>query len=367
MKWDSIDHINDTEKVWISNGDHAMFERAGYGILRFDQNVGEIIFSEENTPKWYQNTTTYNEIRSKRWAGHDSYENFVYTYQYPHAAFANWFNMTTFSPDGSVAGHELSVSGIPVNATATPDYTFGDEDTTVVWLDTYLYDKALHDTGDEKFAEAVVQEMHNMTSEGSGSGSIEIWMNKTALEFRQGFISLENIPIMEIPRYHMLGRDALMEYNMTAGFSGERIIHLLGEFEEPYHETVNLFSNNRVNVSRVISGNLTTDLIRFNTTEYFGDVATVQVGGRTYEHDTICSEVCTVSAGDDVEIILTNKWGGTASAGVDAVVFPQNRTVDEIWDNTQWLVLVIGVFTVVSFIIIKSVMRIFKTRELQNS
>ncbi len=362
LKWDSIDHINGTDHApWVSSGDHAMFEVAGYGVLRLNQEIADAILTGENERRWYENTTTYNTINSDEWAGHENYENFEYTYQYPHTPFAEWYNMVAYTADGKIDQIPMTVSAVPINSTDNSNYEFGDRDRITVWLDDYLHDKTVHDTGDEHFATAVVDDTYQMSLEGSGTGTLEMWQNKTGLEFSKGFVTLGDLKILEIPMYDALDMDAKMQFDMTAG-GANKAFNFIPDFENPHNEIVNINDQNTIDAHRVVYGNATTSLIEFAMQKHFGDVVTVKAGDKIHEYGTVCDEMCSVTDHEQVLIEVENGWGGKASHTVNAAS-PAERVRDseQVFENaTEYLIFIFSM-ALLAFVVYKAVSRVIRS------
>ncbi len=184
LEWDSIDHILGMNKTeWTSeytgtnsvdfsyipesSGDgHAIFYGAAYGILRFAQEISDLILDPTHYNKWYHDTQIYNEIASDRWGGYDSFMNWNYTYRYPHTPFSQWVNMTSYNSDGFPSNSELTISidsTYTHGATNIPDLPDKLNEkkflNVIVPMDEYMMAKTFHDSEDPYFAAGVFQEM----------------------------------------------------------------------------------------------------------------------------------------------------------------------------------------------------------------
>ena len=206
LAWHSAGHVNGTDPgAFHSTGDgHAMFEGAGYGIVRLWQGLSGIVLDGDGRRNLYANVTTLNTVASDGFAGHGSYGLFNYTYRYPHAPLAMWYNMTLHGPDGAaVQGVRMSVEATVLRAggqrhpgarlerhggrPVRPDAAGG---VTVAEVDAYMYAKSLRDTGDPHLAAAARDDaygMGNAAAGGEGDGTLGMWLNRTGLEFRAGY------------------------------------------------------------------------------------------------------------------------------------------------------------------------------------
>ena len=390
LKWDSISHINGTNPDgWLSMYDgvgngHAMFENDGYGILYLAQELSHIILDEKMTRKFYTNTTTYNNISSDRWAGYDSFQNWNYTYQYPHAPFAQWFEMSAYNPDGTIYNDiSLAVNVTIPDVTHKADMIYDmpeipafwgsglpDIQNVVMMLDEYILAKTLHDTNDENFAVGIRDDLYPMTNYMSGNGTILLWMNKTGLEFPLGYVPRGDI--LGMSRYDAFGYVAGMNIHMTAQDSEEylRSEHIpkseIIPFERyiafdfhgtKYHEKFMLGEGNDMLTS------ISTDsgLVRIILPEYFGSVAKITLDGKNHDSNIRCNPDCITSAPDGGLLKAYNVWGGSASIYLEPTTptIPKNPK-DALVNNADYMILA-GVISIISYLIFTALKNIWKT------
>ena len=332
LQWDSVGHINATHphtdrdggtdnyspgESWHTTGKgHAMFSGQGYGILRLAQSISELILGEHNSKNWYYNATTYNEIASDRWAGHDSYRNWNYTYQYPHTPFAQWYNMTSYNSNLDTADNSLAVKmAAHYTHTARDIPIFPDDKNVIVSVRDYMYAKTLHDTDNEMFAEGIRGEMHPMTNNAAGIGTLSMWVNKTAIEFPAGYVPEPGILGLSI--YHSLDGDAPMMLYMTAG-DADVIASYTFEFWNDMHLEFGQGGGWELDARRLTSAGDDTGAARLSVHEKFGEVSEITVDGVYSGGGGIdCHPSCIVTVPLNGTVEAYNRWGGTAATVLD--------------------------------------------------
>ncbi len=347
LEWDGIGHVDGTDQSrWESRGKHAMFTGDGYGILRLAQELSPIAMLQENVEKWYVNATTYNEIASDRWAGHESYRNWNYTYQYPHSPFAHWYNMSAHSWDGAVVPTQLTsaVYVLDVSNTAgnIPDFPPPGSN-VVVMLDEYVYAKALHDTGDDHFATGVRDETHGMLNRASGAGEAAMWMNKTALEFPHGYVPEGGI--LNMTRYDAFDMDA--RYHAVMGAGAERLDRgFMFEFESAgYREMLTQESGAPLEAERMRGLHGEAGLVRVHAPEWMNTVRSATVDGAEVASQVECYPPCVLVARHGGELRLENVWGGSAVADLEPESGVSPEPFAERVDSSAelvWLVMAAG-------------------------
>ncbi len=301
-------------RPYMSHGRHAMFEYDGYGVIRFEQPLTDIVFDRDNAERFYENVTVHNRVAVENWAGYDSYVNYDYVYQYPHATFAAWYNMTAYTND-------RSVSTVPLNATETilgiPIDRNGDmvlkDDNITIMLDEYVYAKTLHDTGDRWFAQWALHEVYDMENDGYGIGTLAIWLKKTVLEFAPGYsFDRPGQNILDAPKYDAFEFGAPTTISMsTPTHTVDRLF--VTEFMHPHHEEfVSSTSYKEVNMTRIRDGNIMT----FSTDHWWGNTKYVINGGDRYLFEGDCSSGCILAMIHGGDIHVENEWGSKMNATV---------------------------------------------------
>ena len=351
--------------AFSSNGPHAVFAKAGYGVVRFTQEIGQDFLEGANRYRGYENVTTNNLLASDFWAGNDSLLLVNYTYQYPHAYMAAWFHITAYgASDYNIPYIDWSA---PVGVIIYPDaYTHDrhsdfeeyDDGLIRVWIDDYLWAKTMHDTGDESFADAVANDTYVMAGSGSGTGKIAVWMNKTTLEFVEGVADLYSDgaqSILDIPRYYT--------FDMPAQFSAWVIVDerfrnvtIPWEYYFDYHEVAN--TNGGLDVPHARQGG---DEVWFRTGTEFGIVDYVLVDGLPavfYGND--CSDGCTFSSvPGTVDIDIVNIWGGNASFTLRAADAPPEHVgaEDVLLSDDRWFLILTVITTAAAIYFIIRVLK----------
>ena len=365
--WDSISHINGTDNtawfsLWEGVGDgHAMFQKAGYGILRLAQEISSFVFLQENVERFYINSTTYNEIASDRWAGHDSFRNWNYTYQYPHTSFAQWYNMTAYDIHGNYTNSRLIadvvVPGITHNSTNIPD--FPDNDDVRIMLDQYIHAKTLHDTGDETFATGVMNETHHLKNNSTGTGTLSMWLDKTALKFPHGYIpGGENGGILNMTRYSTFNMPADIEVTMVSDSTIiKRPFHFTFE-NDHYHETFILGADSIPFMERITDIRGDSGTIRITVPPNFGEIKRITIDGEDLDTNLVCTPHCEIITRNSGTITIENVWGGTATAEIESATNPEPQNVGETFESTWEYIYYIVVLGFVGFIIYLSLKRV---------
>lgn len=354
MEWDSIHHINGTDTApWHTTGgaaglgsSHAMFSAEGYGILRLFQDMADLIFDEKNWNRWYWNATTYNEVASDRWAGHASFRNWNYTYQYPHTPFSQWFNMTAYDGDGSVLPTGMHVEITVINPTHDrtdmPEFISGEN--VVVLLDDYMHAKTMHDLGDVPvlgsrndtiLADGVAGEMYSMSNTATGTdGSLSAWINKTGIEWSRGYVPGGSILGMDM--YDSLDSEALMLLNMTSGrnalldtFTFDFWADMHMEFiQGEYHTLEPIRLHGSAGGSKSVS---------ISVPEKFGTVKSVRVGADLVAGNVECHPSCMVYVPVGGPMSVENYWGGMLLTRNDIAepVIKRNVAPNSVWASLE--------------------------------
>lgn len=350
LRWNSTGHINGTDPVpWLSlDVGHAVFSEEGYGILRFAQNITDIVFAEEKVYRFYFNTTTFNSIASDYWGGYDSYRNFNYTYQYPHAPIRQMYTLEALdmaeNRDDTVV---LQVTATPAEITHGRTDDLSDNTQNVrIMLDDYLHAKALFDTGDGHFANGTVQETHSMTNNATGTGVVSMPMNRTALQFVAGY-PYDRDGILERSRYLALELDApihVVEQLADGSMQVER--RGLYEFSFDHHDRFVVDRTWQMNVSRPDNGTA----VFFAVPEHFGEVKSITVGGREYSYLDVCNEGCLVHAEDTEQITVRNYWGSTLTGTAPAAHVTIPADPESTFAATYGFVFAVAAIAVVAFL-----------------
>ena len=397
LAWHSAGHVNGTDPgAFLSEGDgHAMFEGTGYGIVRLWQGISGLVLSEEGRRNLYANVTTLNAVASDGFAGHDSYGLFNYTYRYPHAPLAMWYNMTLHGPDGAaVQGVRMSAEATVLppqggNVTRGPDWNataavlsgpMPPGGVTVAEVDAYMYAKSLRDTGDPHLAAAARDDAYGMAGAaagGEGDGTLGMWLNRTGLEFRAGYAVPPGQAITDIPRHAALGMGAPVGVNMTAGDrSVTRAFSFT--FENPYLERIHLggagvgAGDNAtggpqpgerpplLNATRVGdggagggSGPMPTSLVELRVPEWFGTITAVRVDGVPARQSLDCRgpHSCTVDVpSGPANVTVTNAWGAEATAEVGEPRTMAVAAPEETADNSAHYVAFVLVAALVAYV-----------------
>jgi len=282
--------------------EHAMFESAGYGVIRFSQDVSVVL---KNTDRhgWYGNVTTHGVLNSDSWAGGNR-TLVEYSYRYPDTGLSSWFNVTVL-PD-SAGGSAISVNAAPVLGA------------NVISLEEYLASKVVHDTGCARFADAVMSDLYRMENFAHGTGAVSMRVNKTHLEFPTLLLESVN-DTMDIPIHEALSMPARMHFDIAVD-KIQRDIMLPFEFDVGYHETANIGDDNKVWYKRTGSKQDGNKII-FRTDDSFGIASRADIHGigTVYLHDN-CSEGCTLHVGQNpANVMIYNAWNGTASLHVPGI------------------------------------------------
>ncbi len=369
LEWDSIDHVRGTDPDgWLSlDAGHAMFEDEGYGILRFSQEISGIVHRDSNNLNFRHNATTHNVIASDRWAGHDSYANFNYTYQYPHTPFAAWYNVTAFDASGAADDGvtPITVSATVANLThagSVPQHIPAGQGRVTVMLDAYVHDKALHDTGDEAFAAAVLDETYDMENGAGGTGDVSMWLKKTGLSLDENYIPGNDI--LGQPRYLLLGLESEMDTVIEIpGREISRILHT--EFDVDYVEEMTV-SEIPLSMSRSVSDGLRTQLVSVSVPEWFGYISSIEMNGESVDFGTDCVYECVFTDIDGGNVTVYNVWGGTAVGTLNASDILVHATPEVVFEESHdliWYVVAVGIMGFVAY----SALRHFWKRTLVSS
>ncbi len=305
LQWSSADAIGGSS--FLSLGEHAMFESAGYGVIRFYQNVSAELAGADKS-EWYDNVTVRGILNSDSWAG-GNHAVLEYSYRYPNAGLASWFNVTVLHDTAEAAD-------ISVNSTAVPG-------PGVVPLDEYLASKAVHDTGREAFADIAVSDLYRMENFAQGVGAVSMKTNKTHLEF-PGILLESADNVMDIPLHESLSLSSRMRFAVGVG-GMQRDIVLPFEFGAGYHEAANIGSENKVWYKRTGPGQDGSEII-FRTDASFGVTSRAEISGvgTAYLYDD-CSAGCTIYVGQNpANVTIYNAWNGTASLQVQDIVRDEN-------------------------------------------
>ena len=362
--------------AFLSTGQHAVFRHDGYGIIRFSQELAPYFIEGDAQYGGYENVTTTNLLASDFWAGNNSLILVNYTYQYPHTNLAAWFNMTAYglTDFGKTRVDWAAPIGVIINPethTHGRHSDFGEYDDGLirVWMDDYLWAKAMHDTGDASFADAVANDTYAMAGSGSGAGHISVWMNKTSLLFVDGVADIYadgNGTVLDVPRYYTLDMQDRFTAWMLAGGQFSNIT-IPWEYDFDYNEVVN--TNSGINIAHARLGG---DDVWFKTGREFGIVDYVLVDGLPVEFTgDDCSSQCTFSAvPGEAHIEIYNIWGGSASFTLRAADAPPEHVSAEdvlLSDDRRFLILEVAAVAAVSYLIILALKRLRKNIDMRDS
>ncbi len=316
LQWDSIHHVNGTDPDgWLSTGKgHAMFIHDSYGVLYLDQKIADIVKRQENIDLWRYNVTTYNEIASDRWAGHESYRNWNYTYQYPHTPFATWYHVTTYLADGTPADStRLALYSKVFEPVHSIPETLENDSKVILYVDDYMYHKTIHDTGDPHFATAVRDAVYLIHNTDYGTGSISLWFVKPAIEFQYGYLPYD---ILDLSRYLALDLDTQVETIVTADdIDVNRIFKL--DLEYDYTETFMI--QNDVVIPEVVRRNNSlgaTNIVDISVPRHFGDIYRIYVGDVPVDITSECINTCSIVTSLSGNVTVQNIWGVNSSDNV---------------------------------------------------
>ncbi len=219
-RWPAHPYHSTTHNISCQTGGvqcHAIFAYAGYGAIRFSQNITDVVLTKDPY-KWYNNVTITNKLYSNMWAGHRYNEIIQYTYVYPHTELANFIRINK-------ANHTIHVDIWPPYGTHIP-------------IHQYIWNKTFHDTDNTVISDMHLSEMYNHTLHHAGDSTIQIRLNKTALTFLSDVLHMHNYTtIFDIPIHEALEYEAHL--NMTISIHNKTIHRVIPyEFDVPYVYTI---------------------------------------------------------------------------------------------------------------------------------
>ena len=353
LDWNTTGHINGTDhSAWHSRAKgHAIFDNAGYGILRFVQEISDIIFAEDNAYKFYFNATTSNVIASDMWGGYRSYPNIEYVHQYIHAPLHMTYNATSYDINGEIDDTVLRLDASPIQLTHGRDDHMDGGREVRVRMDDYLYAKTFYDTGDEYFATGVVDESYDTHNVAQGSGHVSMNMNKTSLQFRPGYPLVDNM--LDIPRYDAFALDSPMEVVVQGD---GQLVRNAGIYDYAFSADHHFAMSGTGSLEITRPNNSTA--VYFEVPEWFGEVSEMTVGDKQVVYQTVCNDGCSINVQGEQTITIINHWGSVLS-GVSPpqdVIQPPDpeSTIENSWEYL-YLVFVVGA---ISALIVMAVKRI---------
>ena len=304
---------------------HVMFMYTGYGIIRFSQDITDVILVD-NPHKWYHNVTISNKIKSDMWAGHTQNDIIEYTYVYPHTELSNMFYVN--KPNGS-----LRVQVTPVY---NPDET--DMPYTTIPIDRYIREKTLHDTGNDIMSDMHVLETHDTEQYTSGTGHIQMRLNKTALTFWHDMLQLYNYTTpYDIPIHEALEYESHL--NVTVSYNDMALSRvILYEFDIPYNVTIYHGQPLNVTVSRH------QDTISLVVPEQFGAIYRYTIHNHGIDNFTPHGRYCQyVTCHIDIprsasHITIYNEWNDTYQIVIPPPQYTTHDTIQFDTDIISWII-----------------------------
>ncbi len=270
----------------------AMFVKSGYGKISFDWPIVGIMLQ-----KRYVNATIDNTLQSASFAGFGIKNITKYHYVYPNVKFNNPVKILTYHSDGSVTDY-------PISLKMTPDISQGAQ-----YTQDYVCKKITHDGYKKEIANIVVDDMYDRKNEGNGTERLSLRTLLTSTWFPPFYKVLVN-DTMDLSINE--GYAALSPFEITLSVGEKtRIIHGLVNFLSPFVHTVNLDSDNVLNVTESFG------FVRIIPDSKSGDIVKITVNGNELKQD--CTNGCTTTifADQNLQIEAWNIWGGRASAQLE--------------------------------------------------
>lgn len=330
FSWNSASpiHINPTKQCYdvvmdltsfeVKKQNTAMFVKSGYGKILFDWPIVGTMLQ-----KRYINATVDNTLQSASFAGFGIKNLTEYRYIYPNVKFNNPVKILSYHSDGSMTDYQISVKMVP-DVSRGAGYTHD-----------YVCNKITHDDYKEEMANIVVDDMYDRKNEANGTGLLYLKALFTSIWFPPFYKILVddplNLPINE-------GFAALSPFEITIVVGEQtRTVNKLVNFLSPFVHTVNLDSDNTLNVTESFG------FVRIIPDSKFGDIVKITVNGNELKQD--CTNGCTTTifANQNLQIEAWNIWGGRASNQLEKF---QGISHDEI----NWSIIYIGMLiAVISF------------------
>lgn len=305
LSWHSAGAYPDGSDHFSTLGGHAMFYGAGYGVIRYVQDLTDILNS--TLRHTHKEAVTVGLLHSVRWAGEESVPLFRYTYEYPHAVAGRWVNATSDDPSLPISITEIAGDG--AGPPPWPRDGFFD-----VLLDDYLAAKALRDTGDASIADIVSGDAYPMGNGASGTGSAHLWANRITLRLSERAAALDGYgDVLDMSVHEAMRLPGVARYEVRAG-EGSRNVTLPWEYEGGYRETI------LTGLSEAEHRRVGQDMVHFRVPEGFGPVTRMEVDGAPAAfRGGLCEEWCAVRAGGlPVAVRAYNAYGGVAWFAADA-------------------------------------------------
>ncbi|HSA97536.1 MAG TPA: hypothetical protein VLF17_00455, partial [Candidatus Nitrosotenuis sp.] len=263
----------------------AMFVRSGFGKISFDWPIVGTMLQ-----KRYINATIDNIIQSSRFAGFEVRNLTEYHYTYPNVKFINSLKILTYHSNGSRTNY-------PISFKMVPDVPRGAE-----YTQDYVCKKLLHDSYKKEIANIVLDDMYGRKNEGNGTGLVNVKTRLTSTWFPQFYKIITNDTLdLDINE----GYAALSPFEITMTFGEKtRTTSRIVNFLSPFVHVANLDSDNALNATATFG------FVRITPDPKFGDIVRITVNGNELKED--CSDGCTTTADDDLQIEAWNLWGGHA-------------------------------------------------------
>ena len=321
----------------------AMFTQAAYGRLYMEYPISEFMAESGADVASLRNT-----VRTEDFAGHELRDLVSYNYTYPRARFAVPASLAMVDGSGPVADGGASVEIVPTAGVGAFGATVGP---------SYLHDRICEsvelEADDAEIANMVVSDMYprKMAAESTGGGRVDYILNRTGVSFTDVYALMAD-SVAE------LGSNTIYEapsaYEFSYGVTDGTAVHsrnMTAEvlFTTPILEIANVATDNAMDYA-VSCPSCAHTTLQARPREAFGDIASVERNGVPVER--VCSSVhgCTVSAVQGIAntVMLTNVWGGTASATV-SVGLPDATDGLDVDVDTALLAFIVAVAALVAW------------------